>query len=83
MDRRSSRVRVETVKPSRWSRGAVSAWIFFRSIKPERVARLAPQKNVRRHVEIVQDVEFLVDERDAEAHGVVDVLDFDRLAVNV
>ena len=46
------------------------------------LARLAAEENIRRHVEIIQDVQFLVDERDAVAHGVIDAVDFHRLAVN-
>ena len=44
--------------------------------------RLAAEKDVGRHVEVVEDVEFLVDEGDAELHRVGDVVDLDRLAVH-
>jgi hypothetical protein len=48
----------------------------------ERIFRLASEKNIRRHVEIVEHVQLLMNERDAELHRVGDVVDFHRLAVN-
>ena len=55
---------------------------FFPVNQAQRIERLAPEKDVGGDVEIVEHVEFLVNEGDAEADGVVDVLDFDRLTVN-
>jgi len=51
--------------------------------QPQSVDRLASQKNICRHVQIIQDIQLLVDETDAEPHGVLHVTDGDGLAIQL
>ena len=47
----------------------------------EGIFGFAPEKDIRRHVQIVQHVEFLVDERHPRLHRVGDVVDLDGLTL--
>ena len=69
MDKSSSRVRVEMFRPSRWMNGSVSAWILFAIDQAERIFRFAAEKDIRRDIEVAEDVQFLMNESDAEAHA--------------
>ena len=49
----------------------------------ERVSGLAPEKDIRCHVQIVEHVQFLMDERDAQRHRVIDVANLHRFPAHL
>ena len=55
---------------------------FLSINEPECAARFAPEKNICRYIEIRQDIQFLVDESNAELHRIGHVMDADRFSID-
>src|SRR5580658_6593488 len=49
--------------------------------EPQEIFRFTPKKNIGGHIEIFEDVKFLMNESDAQLDGIGDIIDADRLAV--
>ena len=47
-----------------------------------RYQRLASEEDVRRDIKVFEHVELLVNEADAEIHRIVDIVNFDGLAID-
>ena len=54
---------------------------FFEINQPERIFWFASEKNIGRHVQIIQHVQLLMNKGDSERHRVVNVVNLQRFPV--